>query len=67
MTIYDTGTTLFCCQGSEADIDSATIEAKAYVTKYNLTVDDIKIVRRNNAVCVITKRPVALMEKKQCL
>lgn len=44
------------------DDDQAIDEAKAYIARYNLTSDDVKIMRRNGQVLVETKRDVELAE-----
>lgn len=39
-------------------------EARAYIAKYHLTVDDVRLIKVDEQVRVVTKRPLTLEESK---
>lgn len=49
-------TVLFSCPDDEA----ALVDARAYIKRHALTVDDVKIIKRDGSVVVVPKREVTL-------
>lgn len=39
-------------------------EARAYIAKFHLTADDVRLIKVEDQVRVVTKRPVTLEERK---
>lgn len=50
---------------AQSDTTSDAIqEARAYISKYQLTADDVRLIKVEDQVRVVTKRPVILEENK---
>ncbi len=56
---YTVNTALF----TGADCEEAIAEARAYIKKYNYTADDVKLVKRDGVVQIITKREIVWQKK----
>lgn len=55
------GTVIFAGTGGNPEWEELSIaDAKAYCKTYNLTAEQIKIVRHEGQILVVTKKPVEL-------
>jgi len=61
-TLYPPHFVLFCLTGQDED---AVLKAKGYVRKQGLTSEDVKIVRDEGCLLVVTKKDVRLKQTLQ--